>query len=78
MPRESKIITISLPPELAEEIDRMAAAENRSRSEMVREAFRDYVTYGRWRRIRRWGDETAREFGIRTEADVDRILHEDK
>ncbi|MDO8736927.1 MAG: ribbon-helix-helix domain-containing protein [Thermoleophilia bacterium] len=78
MPRESKIITISLPPDLAEEIDRLATAENRSRSEVVREAFRDYVTYGRWRRIRRWGDETAREFGIRTEADVDRILHEDK
>ncbi|MHB1324828.1 MAG: CopG family ribbon-helix-helix protein [Thermoleophilia bacterium] len=78
MARESKIITISLPPELAEEIDRLAAAENRSRSEMLREAFREYLTYSRWRRIRRWGDETAREFGIRTEADVDRILHEGK
>lgn len=56
----------------------MAAAENRSRSEMVREAFRDYVTYNRWRRLRKLGDQTAREFGISTEADVDRILHEDK
>lgn len=78
MARETKIITVSLLPAVAAEIDRLAAEENRTRSEMVREAFRQYVTYGRWWRIRRWGDETAREFGIRTEADVDRILHEGK
>lgn len=78
MARTSKIITISLPPEVADEIDRVASDENRTRSELVREAFREYVTYGRWRRIRRWGDETAREFNIHTEADVDRILHEGK
>lgn len=78
MKRTTKIVTISLPPEIADEIDRLAAEESRTRSELVREAFRQYVTYGRWRRIRRWGDETAREFGIRTEADVDRILHEGK
>lgn len=78
MKRNTKIVTISLPPEVADEIDRLAAEESRTRSELVREAFRQYVTYGRWRRIRRWGDETAREFGIRTEADVDRILHEGK
>ncbi len=78
MARETKIVSVSLPPQVAAEIDRLAAAENRTRSELVREAFSQYVTYGRWRRIRRWGDETAREFGIRTEADVDRILHEGK
>ncbi|MFA5809889.1 MAG: ribbon-helix-helix domain-containing protein [Thermoleophilia bacterium] len=78
MTRASKIITVSVPPEVAEEIDRLAAEENRTRSELIREAFKEYVTYGRWRRIRRWGDETAREFGIHTEADVDRILHEGK
>jgi CopG family transcriptional regulator/antitoxin EndoAI len=78
MARDTKIITVSLPPEIAAEIDRLAVEENRTRSELVREAFRQYVTYGRWRRIRRRGDQTAREFGIRTEADVDRILHEGK
>jgi len=78
MGRESKIITISVPPELATEIDRVATEENRTRSDLVREAFREYVTYARWRRLRKIGDQTAKEFGIRTEADVDRILHEDK
>ena len=78
MKRSTKIVTISLAPEIAAEIDQLAAAENRTRSELMREAFRQYVTYGRWRRIRHWGEETAREFAVRTEADVDRILHEGK
>ncbi len=78
MARKTKIITVSLPPDVADEIDRLVAAENRTRSELVREAFSQYVTYGRWWRIRRWGEESARELGIRTEADIDRILHEGK
>ena len=78
MARNTKIITVSLPPEVAAQIDKLAAEENRTRSALVREAFREYVAYSRWRRLRKIGDQTAREFNIRSEADVDRILHEGK
>lgn len=38
-----KLMTISLPPELLDKAERVARAENRTRSELVREALRFYV-----------------------------------
>jgi len=46
--RTTGIVTISLPPELAVEVDRLAHQEGRTRSELRREAFRQYAE----RRIR--------------------------
>jgi CopG family transcriptional regulator/antitoxin EndoAI len=77
--RPSQTFTISLPPELAAEVDRVAAMENRSRSELLREAFRQYVQKRqRWERIFAFGEAKARELGIESEDDVNRILAEYK
>lgn len=43
MSSPSKKILFSLPEELLKEIDSLAAAEHRSRSELIREATREYV-----------------------------------
>lgn len=43
--KNSTTITISLPPEMAGELDAVCQAENRTRSELVREALRQYVGY---------------------------------
>src|SRR5487761_1388825 len=40
--RTTDTLTISLPPELAGEVDRLARQEGRTRSELFREAFRQY------------------------------------
>ncbi len=42
MPRTAKVIAFSTTPAMAEEIDRMAAEEGRTRSELIREAVRAY------------------------------------
>jgi predicted transcriptional regulator len=42
--RESTTFTISLPPAMAKEIDRAMKAEHRTRSELVREALRIYLS----------------------------------
>jgi len=39
----SKVVNISLPEELLEEVDRLARREKRSRSELFREAVRRYI-----------------------------------
>lgn len=39
----SKVVNISLPEELLEEVDQMARREKRSRSELFREAVRRYI-----------------------------------
>lgn len=68
--RPSQTVTVSLPPELAREIDRVARKEGRSRSEMFREALRQYLARrDRWDRIFAVGEETARRLGV-TEQDV--------
>lgn len=42
MPRTAKVVAFSTTPEMAEEIDRLAAEEGRTRSELLREAVRAY------------------------------------
>lgn len=76
MVRGTKIVNLSLPPEVFEEVERMAREENKSRSEVLREALRQYTrTQKLWRQIYRWGEESARELHIGSEADVDKLVH---
>ncbi len=42
--RTRQIITISLPPEMAEQVEKTMKAERRTRSELVREALRTYIS----------------------------------
>ncbi len=75
--RASQTFTISLPPDLAAEVDRLAAEEHRSRSELFREAFRRYVnSRRRWERIRALGPRAAAEAGLQTEQEIDAAVDE--
>ena len=75
--RTRQTFTISLPRDLAEEIDRVARAESRSRSELLREAFRQYVQRRqRWEAIFAYGEAKGSELGLRSEEDVARRLEE--
>ena len=46
-----KSVTISLPAEMVEELDRVRKREHRSRSDLLTEALRQYVAGGSARRI---------------------------
>ncbi len=76
MPRKTKILNISLSKELYEEIEKVSKVESRTKSDLIREAFRQYYANKKWSEIRAWGDKTARKFRIRDEEDIDRMLHE--
>jgi len=68
--RPTRTVTISLPPELARRVDRVARAEGRSRSELFREALRQYLErQERWKRIFATGEQVARDLAI-DEAEV--------
>jgi len=55
----------------------MAREENTTRSQILRTAIDQYFKSGRiWKQIYKWGEEAAKELGIRTEEDVDRLIHE--
>jgi CopG family transcriptional regulator/antitoxin EndoAI len=73
-----RTVTISLPPGLAQAVDRLAQKEGRTRSELLREAFRQYASRAeRWDRVHELGRGIAARRGL-TEADADRVVKEER
>ena len=72
--RTTKPITVSLPADLVRETQRVAKEESRTRSDLIRDALQQYLTSRRWRRLRQWGAETADRLGLKTEADLQRLI----
>ena len=64
MPRTTKTITFSLPPEMADRVDEVMKQQGRSRSEFLREAVLRYIEECEWRQLLQYGEERAREKGI--------------
>ena len=64
MPRTTKTITFSLPPEMAERLDEVMQRQGRSRSEFLREAVLRYIEECEWRQLLQYGEERARAQGI--------------
>ena len=73
MSRATKTITISLPAEMAVQIEQLMQEERRTKSELLREALRRYVEEREWRKILRYGRMKAREKGI-TEDQIENIV----
>ena len=73
MQTQRVIINISMPPAMAKQVERVAKEENRTKSELLREAFRVYEFRRDWVKIRAVGRETARRMGIKSYEDVERI-----
>ena len=58
-------VNISFNPDLLKQIDKAAAEESRSRSELLREAARSYIERKRrWGQIFRLGNQVARASGL--------------
>ena len=73
--RTTQTWTVSLPPKLIKEAERVAKEEDRTKSELVREALRMYIEERRWRKLQRETAIKAQALGIKTEEDVDRLVH---
>ena len=75
MPRTTKTITFSLPPEMADRVDEVMKQQGRSRSEFLREAVLRYIEECEWRQLLQYGEGRAREKGIGPE-DVANLVEE--
>lgn len=71
--QQRAIINISMPPAMAKRVEKLAKEENRTKSELIREAFRVYEWRSDWTKIRAWGKETAKIMNIKSDEDVERI-----
>ena len=73
MQTQRAIINISMPPAMAKRVAKLAKEENRTKSELLRQAFRAYEFDRVWSKIKVWGRETAKRFNIKSDEDVERI-----
>ena len=81
MGRNRVAVTISIPPRLAEDYDRLARITAKNRSQLFREMFELYRQSREeeaLRNLQRYGRRKARERGILTERDVERLVFEDR
>lgn len=74
--RESEMsVSLTLPPSLLDEVERLAQREGKSADELMQEAVRRYVLRRRFRELQDYGAEQARNLGVQEE-DVERLIHE--
>ena len=79
MARRRTAITISLPPEIAEDYERIAQKEAKNKSQLFRDMFVLYkkeAAEQEFFELQRYGSKLARRKGILTEKDVERIVFE--
>lgn len=68
-----------MPPETKQEFERLAREEGRTKSELFREMVRQYRIKKElmvFEELAAYGRARARELGIKSEEDVERLIHE--
>jgi len=77
MARTAVTIGFSVPPETAELVESMARREGRNRSELFRDMVRIYREQRElevFEELAEYGRDKAERLGIRTEADIERLI----
>ncbi|MDI6817574.1 MAG: ribbon-helix-helix domain-containing protein [Actinomycetota bacterium] len=76
--RSTKILSFSLSPEMADEIEELAKKERRSKSELLREmvhVYKERQAEAEWQDLFAFGEKTAKRFGIKNEDELFKILN---
>ncbi|MGE0526590.1 MAG: ribbon-helix-helix protein, CopG family [Bdellovibrionales bacterium] len=71
--RTAKVISLSLPPDMEKEVQKVAKEEHRTISELLREAFRQYLANRDLAAIRKEGRKVAKRMKLKPD-DVARIV----
>lgn len=77
MNRKTKVISISLPEEMAEELENLSKAKGRTKTDIIKEMFKTYneaVAEKEWSELFKFGRETAKNFKIKNEKDLAEFL----
>jgi Arc/MetJ-type ribon-helix-helix transcriptional regulator len=74
--RTTKVLSITLPEPMLASAKKLAKKENRTMSELVREALRRYEAQRWLEEIKPYARERASARGVATGADVDRVIDE--
>lgn len=71
----AKILSVSLPDELMRDTEKLALAQGKTKSDLVRDALRRQIQLGQLRELQRYGRRLAETRGIGPE-DVEALVDE--
>ena len=71
--RTTETLSLSLPPEMSKKVVKLMKQEDRTRSELIREALGRYIEEREWEQILRYGRINARQNRI-TEDQIEDIV----
>jgi Ribbon-helix-helix protein, copG family len=74
--RNSAVISFSVDPQLAEEVNRRAQAERRTKSDLFREMWNAFELRGALSRLQADGKLVAARLGLDSDDDIAAYLHE--
>jgi predicted transcriptional regulator len=81
MPRRTKVLGLSVSPEIADEYERLAKHERRSKSELLREMIAAYEAKRaeeEFLKLQARMSRRAQARGVLTEKDMERLVFEDR
>ena len=77
--RKTKVISISLPQNIAEQLEDMTKSQGKTKTDLFKEMFKNYnerIAEKEWAELFKFGKETAEKFEIRDEEELFKILNE--
>ena len=81
MQPKRKGITVSLPPDIARQFERLAKAEGKNKGQLIWDMIRVYQQHRHnqeFTELQKYGTRIAQERGVLTEADVEKLVFEDR
>jgi len=74
--RSTKTLSVTIPPAMLSRAEALAKKENRTMSELVREALRHYERQRWWEETNAYGLARAAALGVNNEDDVVHAVHQ--
>lgn len=74
--RTTEVISVSLPKNVAQKLEQLRKMKGQSRSSFIASVIIQLTEEERWQAIYTRGKKTAQRFGITSEDDIERIVHE--
>ena len=70
--------TVSLPPKMIKEAEKVAKEGSVSKSDLVREALGQFLETHHWKKLQQEAAQKAKEFSFVSEEEVERNVHESR
>ena len=77
MNRKTRVISISLPEEMADQLENMSKTKGRTKTDLIKEMFKNYnetIAEKEWSDLFEFGRETAKNFKIKDEEELTKFL----